>query len=109
MPKDPKTFTITDPREYDGDPYEVASRAATQCEALLDHLIEATDDAATMARNAEMERNCIDGGDPSAPGWLEGAQGRRWTAALGTLRGLKLTLKGLRIAASYNPKKPPKG
>lgn len=104
MPKEPKSFVVTDPREFDGDPYDVANRATSQAEALLNLTIEAVDDAYVMARNAEMERQNGDG----AVEWPESAAGRRWQSVMDRLPEILLDLAVLRRVAAFNPKRPPK-
>lgn len=104
MPKEPKSFVVTDPREFDGDPFEVADRAAAQAESLLTLTSEAVDDAYVMARNAEMERQ---GGD-GASEWPESAAGKRWQSVIDRLPEIRLDLSVLRRVAAFNPKRPPK-
>jgi hypothetical protein len=97
-------FVITDPRTYDGNPYEVAERAVRQAEALAGILVETIELAALMARNAEMERDLVMTGECDAPGWPDSAQGRRYTA-LGTVVGeVEKALGGLAKAAAFDPK-----
>lgn len=108
MPHQPTTFVVTDPREFDGNPYEVAERAVQQAEALLDLTIRAVEDAETMARNADLEQQMDLGGEPDAAAWTHGPAGHKWQTILDGLALSAKTLSVLRQYAAWNPKSPPK-
>lgn len=97
---------MTDPREYDGNPYEVAARAVSQAEAVARILASTIDSARIMARNAEMERELHRGEDPNAPAFDDSAQGRRFEAAAASATAIQKELRVLGQAAGYNPKTP---
>ena len=109
MPADPKHFTVVDPRIFDGNPFEVADRAAAQVVGLLEIAREALDDAELMARNAELERQCQRGEELNAVGWPESPEGKRWTAAKSVVDQTSAAVAVLRRAASFDPRHPPKG
>jgi hypothetical protein len=106
MLKEPRQVVVTDPRSYDGNPYDVAQRAAAQAEGLLNITRGSVEDATVMARNAEMERQCIDGGAPDANAWEASAAGRKWAALAQTLWQARNDLVALGRAAAFDPKHP---
>lgn len=101
----PKHFVVTDPRCFEGDPFEVAERAAEQAEALTRLAMQAADDANIMARNAELERQIIRDEELDAAGWEDSPQGVRWKHITATLGELSKTMISLRRAAGFNPRK----
>jgi hypothetical protein len=107
MPHDPKRFVVTDPRTFDGNPFEVANRAIAQISALVKIAAEAAADAEVMALNASMERDCQADKEPDAVGWPESPQGRRWAEIQTSLVEISKTLVFLGLAASYDPRHPP--
>jgi hypothetical protein len=108
-PETEKTFTVTDPREFDGDPYQVAERAVKQLRgifAVADHNLTAVD---LMVRNAELERLLATGVDgdelrEKANGWPESPQGRKLAAIQQDVVKALDALASLEKAAAYNPK-----
>lgn len=97
------TFTVADPRTFEGDPYEAAERACRQIEAMLklaEKLLPAT---RIMVRNAEMERHLIDG-DARPMEWEEGIHGRRFDKAVEDLEKLRQEFAVQAQAAGFNPK-----
>lgn len=108
MTHEPKNFTITDPREFDGDPFEVADRAVAQLSALAGLTRDAVDAARLMARNAELERQCQRDEALDAPGWPDSAEGRRWQRVEDALEAVSTDLGVLRRVAAFNPKRPPR-
>lgn len=108
MPRPEKTVVVTDPRSYDGDPFAVADRAIAQCIGLNTLSKQAVEDAILMARNAEMERQCLAGIEPDAELWLNTVQGRRWHYLWQVLAEQGSTFKALQRAAAYDPKNPSK-
>lgn len=108
MTHDPTEFVITDPRTFEGDPYEVAERAAAQVEALLSLTIGAIAPAELMARNAWMQRRIDTSEAPEGTEWPESPEGKRWARLKAALAAERPGAKGLKLAAGFNPKRPPK-
>jgi hypothetical protein len=101
-----KQFFIADPRSFDGDPFEVAERAAAQALALVKLAEEATEGAQVMARNAAMERDLIARSTPDPDGYDAGPEGRQWVDIRGDLAAMATRLAILTRAAGFNPKRP---
>lgn len=105
-----RTVTITDPREFDGDPYQVAERAVAQIKGLTLLLIENLDAVDKMARNAELERLLASGSIDTeelrkqALGWPESPQGRKLSIAEERLQAIVNDLTSLERAVAYNPR-----
>jgi hypothetical protein len=104
-----RTVTIADPREFDGDPYQVAQRAVAQIKGLTMLLAENLDAVDKMARNAELERLLAGGIDADelreiAAAWPESPQGRKLSNVEGMLGQIVLELSSLEKAVAYNPK-----
>lgn len=108
MPKTQTTYVYTDPRYFEGDPFEVADKATAQAAAALELSDRAVADADVMARNAELERHLYAGNDPDAVGWPASPQGRRFRALRGEIAQHLRELATLRRAASFNPRRPPR-
>jgi len=77
--QDPLVFTVTDPRTFDGDPYDVAARAMTQVRGIVRVLQTALAPAEVMMRNAQMERQLYhsDGDNAKASEWEDSPEGRQ--------------------------------
>lgn len=101
-----QTFTITDPRHYDGDPFEVAERAARQAEAMAAVLDKCLRDARVMARNAQAERDLLTTGECDMPGYEDTAEARRFDSLLDRVSGVQKDLQILSRAVSFNPRRP---
>lgn len=99
-----QTFTIADPRTFDGDPYEVAERAVAQAEALVKLSTQAVYDAWVMARNAELERQIVATGEPNATEFEQGIHGRKFADLITQFQEAQTTLAMLRRSAAFNPK-----
>ena len=100
------SFTVQDPREFDGDPYQVAERAIQQLRGVLlqaETLIDAT---TLMVRNADLERTLSLGNDLGdvAKDWPQSPQGRTLAEVHETLESIQKKLKLLQAAAAWNPK-----
>lgn len=95
---------MADPRFYDGDPYEVAARAARQAEAVARVLATALDGAHVMARNAELERQLATTNQCDAAAWEKSAQSRRWEDCREKIAAVEQSLAVLVKAAGFNPK-----
>jgi hypothetical protein len=110
MTQNDKTFTIVDPRTFDGDPYDVAARAVLQAEAVTRIAAGCVEQAATMARNAQLERNLYTtkGEDAKASEWEDSAQSRQFSKVHIAIKGAQRALIQLSKAAAYDPKNPPK-
>lgn len=107
MPHEPQKFVVTDPRSFDGNVYEVAQRAVAQLRA-LERLIELSLlPAEIMARNAELERQMTDGGEPDAPSWADSPQGRMFARIREQNQRVIKALDSLERAVSYDPRHPP--
>lgn len=107
-----QTLTITDPREFEGDPYQVAERAIQQTRALALILLDSIVAVDLMARNAELERQLALGTDSealrrAAAGWPESPQGRKLQKLSEAVREAAEGLQSLEKAAAYNPKAAP--
>lgn len=101
-----KSFTIADPRTFDGDPFEVAERATRQAEAIAKLLIVAIDGARLMARNAQMERDLMATGECDAPAFDSSAEGVRYDQVRESAEHAAKNLRVLAVAAGFNPKRP---
>jgi hypothetical protein len=104
-----RTFTVADPRTFDGDPFEVAERAVAQAAAVAGVLDQMLDAANKMARNAEMERAFIAHEEPQGSEWHNTPIGKRFEEVHQKAASIYKTLGYLKVAAGYNPRKPPKG
>jgi hypothetical protein len=102
------TITYTDPRYFEGDPFEVADQAVAQAEAAVELSQKALADAEVMARNAELERQLYAKGKCDAEGWPTSPQGRQYDTLGKLLDELRSRLGTLRRAACFNPRRPPK-
>lgn len=105
----PKTFTVIDPREFDGDAYQVAQRAVAQAKALTEILIEILDATDKMARNAELERLLAAGIDSKslrdqAHAWATSPQGKQFAVLAAEAENIVERLGRLEKAVAYNPK-----
>ena len=101
-----KQFSVADPRTFDGNPYEVAERAVAQAEAIGAIFAQSVDDAAVMARNAEMERQIVRDGEPDAQAFEDGPQGRKFKQTETEIKAINDRLVLLRRAAGFDPKAP---
>lgn len=106
---DPIDITLTDPRDFDGNPYEVADRAVAQVEEAVRRLAPALAAARLMARNADMERNMATGKPPAGSAYNDGPQGRMFDRIEDGLSSAYKSLGALRAAVAYDPKHPPRG
>lgn len=106
IPSQTQQFTVADPRSFDGDPYEVAARAAAQAAAVARILAQTVESARVMARNAEMERELSRGDDPKPVKWDEGPHGRRFDEVQSAAEAAEKALQILGKAAGFDPKSP---
>jgi hypothetical protein len=103
-----QTFTIVDPSTFDGDPFEVAKKAVDQASAVAAKLWHAIDAGYNMVINAEMERQIQATGAPDASEADGAPVAVRYTTLLDAVAEVETALRRISVAASYNPKKPPK-
>lgn len=101
-----QSFSIADPRTFDGDPFEVAERAVRQVEALARLTAQAVDGARLMARNAQLERELLASGECDAVAYDSSAEGLRFDRVKADLAEVERSLGILARAAGYNPKTP---
>lgn len=106
MTTNTQTFTVADPRTFDGDPFEVAQRAVAQALGTAKLLEQTVAWARLMARNAEMEREILRGEDPDAAGFDVSAQGRKYDALVESLETIEEQLRLLARVAGFNPRTP---
>lgn len=105
--KDTRTFTVADPRQFDGDPFEVAERACAQAQAVARVLASCVTGAEVMARNAELTRNLAETRDDArATEWDSSAQAQKFRALAEEAESAERTLGQLSRAAGFNPKTP---
>ena len=100
------TFTIQDPRQFDGDPYQVAERAIQQLRGVVAEAEKLMASTVLMIRNADLERTLALGntlGDVAAE-WPESPQGRKLAEIEKELAGIQARLTLLQAAAAWNPK-----
>ena len=100
-----QTFTVVDPRTFDGDPYEVAARACQKAEALTKLSAKAAEWASIMARNAELSRQDDGEGRMNVVAWEDSVQGRKFAGAHRDLKKVERDFQTLTAAAGFNPKK----
>lgn len=108
MPSTTTTFDYLDPRELDGDPFQVASAACQQAENALSLAEKSVDDAYIMARGAHMERQLQSGEEPDGVGFADDPLGARIISIRDLIEQMGNAVKNVAVAASYNPRKPPK-
>lgn len=98
------TVVVTNPADYDGDPFEVASRAVKQALSLTRSTLQAVESARLMARNAELERQLIRDGSCDAVAWEDSAEGKRYARMIDRIEGDIMSLRVLERVAGFNPK-----
>lgn len=110
------TFTYHDPsRNFEGTPYEAASKSVVQTRNVLRLMARALSDTKIQARNAYMSRR-LDTGHETAGAihWPEAAEAgalehveHRLALIENELLALDKKLKAITMAVSYDPKHPP--
>ena len=108
MTHEPQKFVVTDPRTFDGNPYEVALRACKQASAVARILSQCIETATIMGRNAEMSRREESTGDPGAKEWEDSPYGRKFARTHHDAKQIEQSLEQLGTAVSFDPKHPPK-
>lgn len=104
--REDRTFTVQDPRLFEGDPYQVAERAVQQLAGMVALMRDLVEPTRLMVRNADLERS-LSAGIPLenvAPDWPESPQGRILAHVEEELETMQKKLGTLSRAASYNPK-----
>lgn len=106
MTQDTQYFAVSDPREFDGNPYEVADRAAGQVAGLIKVTLGAAAGGNLMARNAYLERQCVNKETLTATEWESSPEGIKWRELMDKLTELQPIAQALQRAAAYDPKAP---
>lgn len=101
-----QSFTIADPRTFDGDPFEVAERAVRQSQAVVKVALQSLDGARLMARNAQLERELLTTGECDAPAYENSAEARKFDTVRSDLENAEERLRVLAKAVAFNPKAP---
>lgn len=101
-------FTAIDPRNFDGDCFEVAEKALRQSAAIARVLAASLKGARSMALNAELERQLQATEECHVAAFEASAQARRIDAAREQAEAMEKSLNALAVAAGYNPRKPVK-
>lgn len=108
MAREDAKFTVSDPRSFDGTPYQVAERACNQAAGLILLAAQAVGDADVMARNAELSRVLAadDGADTdqAVRDWGDSHQGSRLAGVLEALDEAARTVQVVGKAAAFDPK-----
>jgi hypothetical protein len=99
-----KTFKLTDPRDFDGNPYEVAERAVGQLTGITKLLVDTIDPAEIMFLNAYMERQGALGQEVDAAAYYDSPEYRNWLRVKERATEIHRTLTVLQRSAGYNPK-----
>jgi hypothetical protein len=105
MTHSPRHLVITDPRTFDGSPYEVAERAVAQTAGLLTVVLDTMPLTEKMVVNADMSRQIAIGEDPDP---AASALRRRLQQAHLKLADAARDLEIIRRAAGYDPRNPPR-
>lgn len=105
MPSKTQTsFTYTDPRYFDGDPYVAAGKAVDQTRAIAALLLRAINDAEVLARNAQLQRHLAETPDDArAEAWDGSAQQRKFAGLIDDTEAIQAVLRAIRVAAAFNP------
>ena len=99
-----QTFAVADPRTFDGNPYEVAERAARQVEALARLTRQSAETARLMIRNADLERQLALDGACSAEAFEDGALARKVDKVIEDAGDAEKAMKLVATAVAFNPK-----
>lgn len=98
-------ITLVDPRQVDGEPYEVAHEAGNQLVKVLDAAAAATDAFNWAARGAWMTAEEHRTGEmPDGHTFADTAQGEKLTKLYDDLCELTRVASVLRDAAGWNPR-----
>lgn len=105
---DTTTFQYTDPREFEGSPFDAARGAAEQAESLIKLAKSSVADTFIIARVAELQRQQDAGNDLSVAMFDDSPIGKRLRTVESDLGELSTLLARLAGAVSYDPMNPPK-
>jgi hypothetical protein len=108
MTHKPKHFTLIDPRELDGDPFDAAEKACQQAAGLAKLLQQALDGAVLMARNAEFERQLQSQKKVNVEAWDNGPSAKLFSTLKNSVAEVESKTTMLSKASGYNPKNHPK-
>jgi len=99
-------ITVQDPREFDGDPYQVSVRAIQQVRGLIALATDVLEPTTLMVRNADLERELAFGNELGNAGkdWPESPQGRQLLIIAKQLEDAEARLARLEKATAFNPK-----
>jgi hypothetical protein len=103
MTHTPRHFTVTDPRTFDGTPYEVAERAVAQTLGLVNVVLDTMPATEKMVLNAELSRQLALGDEPDPHA---SALRRKLHAVQFKTADVARELEIIRRAAGYDPKNP---
>lgn len=99
-----ETIALVDPRNLDGNPYEVAEQAVAQAEALARLALKYLDSSYKMARNASLERSLVLTGEVPKQAYKDSAECMVFNVVLSDLTRAVLKLEALKKAVAYDPK-----
>ena len=100
-------FAVSDPKEFDGNPNEVAGRACQQASGVARVLAKAIKDAEPMVQNSQLTRNLQETPkDARAAEWSSTLLAQKLRAAAELAEDLERTMAQLAQAASFDPKAP---
>lgn len=102
------TFTYTDPREFDGTPYDAAAGAGDQLSRLFKMTESALSDTFVIARVAELQRQQDAAKEPDVVAFEDGPLGESLDRLQVDLRGLTRRAEAIAQAAAFDPHNPPK-
>lgn len=106
MTHDPVSVVVTDPRTFDGDPYEVAGRSVRQFAGMVMLLRGMIGPMERMVRNSEMERAFDFGNIPEPTDWTGSPLERKIRQIETTLTDISGVLGQIERAAEFAPKDP---
>ncbi len=100
-------FTYHDPsRTFDGTPFEAAGQAVQQTQAVLKLAQRAVYDAEIQVRNAFLQRNLENGGDPKVDEWDGSPEAILLAQLASVLEKLQVRARYLYQAATFDPNAP---
>lgn len=101
-------FTYTDPREFDGSPYDAAYAAGEQLIKLLKLAKSAAADVFVLARVAELQRQQDSGKEPNAGNFEDGLVGTKLNDIERELGQFAAQANAITMNIGYDPLHPPK-
>lgn len=97
------TFTITDARNVDGNPYEAAKAAYQNVFRMLDGTLEALEVAYILSLNSELQRQHDTGRPMDAAAFPDSVLAKRLTAIKGDVSAAMSAVEILERAAGFDP------